>query len=171
MVRSLSDPIPDLLLPEGIDVHPVQPEEYWTIWKAACESLRELWQGLRFRDEMFKQWMGDSTFNPGLWVVAWDTDNKVAGTVLNFIDEAENREYNFKRGHVEFVTVAQAHRGKGLAKALIARSFNVLKDEGMTEAFLGVDVKNTSGALHLYKRMGFNPVKHRTTYQKSMDTR
>ncbi|MBU6998206.1 MAG: GNAT family N-acetyltransferase [Theionarchaea archaeon] len=169
MARSLSEPIPDIPLPEGIEVHPAHPDQYWTIWRAACQSLRELWQGSRFRDEMFEEWMGDSTFNPALWIVAWDTNDRVAGTVLNFINEAENREYHCKRGHVEFVTVAQPHRGKGLAKALIALSLSRLRQEGMAEAVLGVDAKNPSGALHLYEHMGFNPVKRRATYQKSMD--
>ncbi|MBU7014985.1 MAG: GNAT family N-acetyltransferase [Theionarchaea archaeon] len=169
MARSLSEPIPDAPLPEGIEVCPARPDQYWAIWRATCQSLRELWQGSRFRDEMFEEWMGDSTFNPALWVVAWDAENKVAGAILNFIDEAENKEYHHRRGHVEFVTVAQPYRGKGLAKALIARSLSRLKEEGMIEAVLGVDADNPSGALRLYERMGFSPVRRRATYQKSMD--
>jgi mycothiol synthase len=169
MVRSLSEPVPDKPLPEGIEVHPAHPDQYWVIWRAACQSLRDLWQGSRFRDEMFQEWMGDSTFSPALWVVAWDSNNRVAGTVLNFIDEAENEEYHCKRGHVEFVTVSRPHRGKGLAKALIALSLSRLKEEGMTEAVLGVDAENPSGAVHLYERMGFNPSKRRIIYQKPMN--
>jgi mycothiol synthase len=169
MVRSLPEPIPDIPLPEGIEVRPAHPDQYWVIWRAACHSLRDLWQGSRFRDEMFEEWMGDSTFNPALWVVAWDTDNKVAGTVLNYIDKAENEEYHCKRGHVEFVTVGRPHRGKGLAKALIARSLSRLKEEGMTEAVLGVDGENPSGAVHLYEGMGFNPIQRRVIFQKPMN--
>jgi hypothetical protein len=34
---------------------------------------------------------------------------------------------------------------------LIARTFKILKDHGMTEAALIVDAENLSGALHLYQ--------------------
>ena len=93
----------------------------------------------------------------------------MVGTILNYIDKAENKEYNRKRGHLEFVTVQTPYRGKGLAKALIARSLTVLKDEGMTEAALGVDAENPSGAFHLYESMGFHKTKMRTIYRKSID--
>jgi mycothiol synthase len=52
---------------------------------------------------------------------------------------------------------------------LIARSFQVLKDHGMEEAALGVDAENPTGALHLYKKMGFKEDKTDYTYSKSLD--
>jgi ribosomal protein S18 acetylase RimI-like enzyme len=55
-----------------------------------------------------------------------------------------------------------------VAKALIARSFQVLKEQGMTEAALGVDAENPNGALQLYKSMGFQVVKQQTTYRKPL---
>jgi ribosomal protein S18 acetylase RimI-like enzyme len=55
-----------------------------------------------------------------------------------------------------------------VARALIARSFRVLKELGMTEAALGVDAQNPNGALRLYKSMGFEPVKEHTTYRKPL---
>ncbi|MGD2207392.1 MAG: GNAT family N-acetyltransferase, partial [Anaerolineae bacterium] len=60
-------------------------------------------------------------------------------------------------------------RRQGLAKALIARSFRLLKELGMEEAALGVDADNPNGALQLYQTMGFQVVKRHTTYRKSID--
>ena len=57
----------------------------------------------------------------------------------------------------------------GLARALIARSFHVLKKQGMTEAAIGVDTENPSGALRLYEGMGFRPVKRNSVYRKLME--
>lgn len=170
MVRPLKEDIPNLYLPEGIEIRPVIPDDYLMIWRAAKKALEDLWEGSHIRDEMFEEWMEDPTFDPLLWVVAWDTKtDAVVGTILNYIDKAENREYNRKRGYLEFVTVQTPYRGKGLAKALIARSLTVLKDEGMTEAALGVDAENPSGAFHLYESMGFHKTKMRTIYRKSID--
>jgi mycothiol synthase len=169
MARSLEEDIPDLPLPDGIEVRPARTEDYWTIWRAAKKALQDLWEGSRFRDEFFEEFMDDPTFNPGLWAIAWDTNTgQVVGTVMNYIDEAENKEFDRKRGHLEFVSVQRPYRGKGLAKALIARSFKILKDQGMTEAALGVDAENPSGALRLYERMGFHKVRQRIIYRKPM---
>lgn len=89
--------------------------------------------------------------------------------VQNFINEEENKEYGRKRGYTEGISVRRPWRRQGLAKALIARSFRVLKDLGMTEAALGVDADNPNGALQLYRSMGFQVVKRHTTYRKPVD--
>ena len=88
--------------------------------------------------------------------------------VLNFVNHEENQEYDRKRGYTESICVRRPWRRRGLAKALIARSFKVIKDLGMTEAALGVDTENPNGALQLYKSMGFQVAKQHTTYRKPL---
>jgi len=39
----------------------------------------------------------------------------------------------------------------------------------MTEAGLGVDAENTSGATHLYEFMGYRVVKRSTIYRKPLN--
>jgi ribosomal protein S18 acetylase RimI-like enzyme len=39
----------------------------------------------------------------------------------------------------------------------------------MTEAALGVDVDNTSGALRVYESCGFRPISWSSTYRKPFD--
>ena len=41
-------------------------------------------------------------------------------------------------------------------------------EAGMTEAALGVDAENLSGALHLYRKMGFEEVKRGMTFHKPL---
>ena len=89
--------------------------------------------------------------------------------VLNFIRHDENEEYNRQRGYTETICVRRPWRRRGLARALIARSFSVLKEQGMTETALGVDTENQSGALRLYQSMGFRPVKRNSVYRKLME--
>ena len=60
-------------------------------------------------------------------------------------------------------------RADGVARALLASSFRLLKDLGMTEAALSVDAENPSGALQLYESMGFQVVRRGTSYRKLMD--
>jgi GNAT superfamily N-acetyltransferase len=168
MVRPDLENIPDLPLPEGLEVRPVKPEHYRLIWQALNEAFKDHWGSVEWREEWLEEWMESPTFNPDLWQVAWDGD-QVAGTVLNFINHKENEEYDRKRGWTEYICVRRPWRRQGLAKALIARSLHVVKEQGMTEAALGVDTQNPNGALQLYEGMGFRPVKHYTTYRKPLD--
>ncbi len=170
MVRPDLEAIPDLPLPDGLEVRPIGPEKYWQVWYAAKEAFRDHWgySEDEWADTNFENFMKDAIFMPHLWQVAWAGD-EVAGMVLNFINEAENREYHRLRGYTETICVRRPWRRQGLARALIARSFRVLKEVGMTEACLGVDAHNPNGARHLYESMGFRTTKEFVTYRKPMD--
>ncbi len=167
MVRPDLENIPDLPLPEGLEVRPALPEHYRLIYEASMEAFRDHW-GYSDDAEPFETFLTQPNFNPSLWQVAWQGD-QVVGMVLNFIDEAENKEYNRKRGYTENIAVRRPWRKHGVARALIARSLHLLKEVGMQEAALGVDTQNTSGALRLYEFMGFRVVKQSTVYRKAMD--
>jgi len=168
MVRPNLENIPDLSLPEGLEVRPGKPEQSRAIFKAAAEAFQDHWGASEWHHEEYERWQEQSFFNPDLWQVAWDGD-EVAGMILNLIHEEENREFNRKRGYTETICVRRPWRKKGLAKALLARSFKVLKEQGMTEAALGVDAENISGALRLYESMGFRVVKKHATYRKPLE--
>jgi mycothiol synthase len=48
-------------------------------------------------------------------------------------------------------------------------SLQAVKDRGMTDAALGVDSENISGAHRLYESVGFQVVKRNAVYHKSLD--
>ena len=171
MVRPDLDDIPDLPLPPGLEVRPVRPEHVDQIWAAAQEAFRDHWgySEDEWSIENLRSWQESPTYEPRLWQVAWAGD-EVAGMVQNFIDRAENEEYGRLRGYTEGISVRRPWRRQGLARALIARSFRVIKEQGMTEAALGVDAQNPNGALQLYLSMGFQIDKRQTTYQKPLDS-
>jgi GNAT superfamily N-acetyltransferase len=168
MVRPLSEPIEVTPLPEGIEVRPAQPEHYRVIWGAAEEAFRDHWNSVPGTETDYQRFLTDPTFDPSLWKVGWDGD-QVAGSVLNFLNEGENEEYQRKRGYTEGISVRRPWRKRGLATALITRSLKMFQEMGMTEAALGVDAQNLSGALRLYKSVGFQQVKQSTTYRKPVD--
>lgn len=168
MVRSLED-IPEVPLPEGLAVRPVTPEDYRAVWEANREAWRQDWNysESRWDDAHFEAFRRSSVFQPDLWQVAWDGELLV-GMVIPYILEEENRRYGRRRGHTEMVYVREGYRGKGIARALLARSLRALKDRGMEEAMLGAEVENPHGALRLYEGIGFRTVKHFTWYQKPL---
>ena len=57
---------------------------------------------------------------------------------------------------------------RGLAQALMLSSLRILEEQGMTEAALGVDTENISGALRLFERCGFRPARSGAIYRKPL---
>lgn len=167
MVRPYVENVPDLPLPPGIEVRPARPEQYRQIWDASQEAFRDHWGYVEPQEEDYQGWLGDKSFQPDLWQVAWD-GNEVAGMILNYIDHDENETYHRKRGWTESISVRRPWRRKGLARALLARSIKMHRDLGMTETALGVDAENPNGALQLYESMGYQTIRELTTYRMPM---
>jgi ribosomal protein S18 acetylase RimI-like enzyme len=137
------------------------------VWEASNEAFQDHWGYIPDPWEDFKSFIDSPDYDPSLLRVAWQGD-QVAGMVLSFIDKDQNEIYGRKRGYTENICVRRPWRRKGLAKALIASSLLALKERGMTEAGLGVDAENISGALHLYEFMGYRVVKRSTFYRKPL---
>jgi len=167
MIRPSLDDIPDCPLPENIEVRRGTHTEWRKIWEACREAFLDHWGEREWTDEDFYAWTEQPNFDPTLFQIGWD-GTEVAGGVLNFIDRPENEAYGRLRGYTEGIFVRRPWRGQGLAKALIARSLKMLKELGMTEAALGVDAENLSGALHLYRKMGFKEAMQHVTYRKPL---
>jgi mycothiol synthase len=155
MVRPSLDDLPGAPLPPGLEIREVQPEHMRQIWDAAIEAFADSWGSTVPTEAEFQHYAtdpveGDTT----LWRVAWEGD-QVAGMVRSYINIEENRRYGRKRGHVEHICVRKPWRRRGLARALIAASFPLLRARGMTEGALGVDTQNQDNALRLYQSCGF----------------
>ena len=163
------DHIPDAPMPDGLEVRPAKPEHYRAIWEASTEAFGDHWGQPELEEEDFQSWLNDPQNQPELWMVAWDGD-QVAGSILNFINHDYNARMGRKLGYTEIISVCRPWRRKGLARALLARSMKLHKENGMLQTALGVDTQNPTGALALYESMGYKVVSHSTTYRKPLRT-
>jgi mycothiol synthase len=154
-------------MPEGIEVRPMRDDQLRQLWDADVEAFRDHWGGFDGSDARFETWRSDPTFDPSLHVVAWDGD-EIAGGVVNQVFEAENAALGRKRGWLVSVFVRRPWRRRGLARALVMRSLEVLRDRGLTSAGLGVDADNANAALRLYTECGFQVVMKSTAYRKPL---
>lgn len=167
MVRPFSEPVEITPMPEGLEIRKVQPDQYRQLWEADQEAFQDHWGYVEGTEQDYQRWLKDPLNDPNLWKVAWDGD-QVAGMVLNFLNEKENEEYNRLRGWTENISVRRPWRRRGLACALLTRSLQMFKDMGMDHAALGVDTQNPTGALDLYKSVGFRVEKSYTAYWKEL---
>jgi mycothiol synthase len=165
MQRDLTEPIPDVQLPDGIEVRPVIEADHRRIWAADVEAFKDHWENAVREEADFRRFFDNPDLDTSLWQVAWDGD-EVAGSVMNVIYREENRELGIDAGWLEHVSVRREWRGRGVASALIASSLAILRDSGMTVARLGVDAENPTGALGVYQRLGFTPLRSWATQRK-----
>ncbi|MEW5873368.1 MAG: GNAT family N-acetyltransferase [Chloroflexota bacterium] len=167
MVRhSLAD-IPDALLPEGLEVRPARPEHYAAIWYAAEEAYVPE-GGPPPTGKMPQDFKDDPNFQPELWQVAWEVDSgKVAGSVLAYINHAENEQLGILRGYTEGISTVPAWQRRGVARALIARSLKEQRQAGMTESALVCSGEKPNN-YRLYASCGFQEVKRDTVYEKPL---
>jgi GNAT superfamily N-acetyltransferase len=169
MVRPTLDDIPDWPLPEGLEIRPALPEHYRAIWSSVDEASQDEWGYKEATEAAYREWIGGPLFQPPLWQIAWDLQvGQVAGHVLTLIDHEQNRELGRRRGYTEGVGVGRAWRRRGLARALIARSLQAQKAEGMTESALAADTDSSSGVTQLYESCGFRVVRRDSIYRKPL---
>ena len=165
MQRRLDEPIPDVALPDGIEIRPVVEADHRRIWAADVEAFKDHWENAIREESDYRRFFNNPDLDTTLWQVAWDGD-EVAGSVMNTIYEGENRELGIDAGWLDHVSVRREWRGRGVASVLIARSLAILRDRGMSVARLGVDAENPTGALGLYQRFGFEPLRSWATQRK-----
>jgi mycothiol synthase len=148
-------------LPEGIEIRPFRPgQDDRAIHAVIEDSFAEHFE---FSPRPFDVWWSQHTkherFDPALWLMAWDGDRAAGAlTGYDFID----------MGFVRELGVLERYRGKGIATALLLRSFEVIRKRGLPRAVLGVDAENHTGAIRLYERLGMRVTQRHDLVQKRL---
>jgi GNAT superfamily N-acetyltransferase len=168
MVRPTLDDVAVPELPAGLEIRPVAGrEQVRALFDADVEAFADHWGGFDASDASFESWLTDPDYDPSLFVVAFEGE-EIAGAVTNTINRHENEQLGRARGLLDSVFTRRPWRGRGLAGALVARSLLLLRERGMTSAWLGVDADNPTGALGVYERAGFVVDLRSTEYRKPL---
>jgi mycothiol synthase len=163
MVRRTLDDIPEAPLPDGIEIRPVVPDHHRAIFDAEHEAFLDHWMPRDHSEADYVSLFSRSNLDTDLWVVAWDGD-EIAGVVQNWIWPEENETLGIDRGWLDHISVRRTWRRRGLGRAITAEALRRLRAAGMTDAALGVDADNPTGALGLYEGLGFEVDQRSTAY-------
>ena len=95
------------------------------------------------------------TFRPDLSRLALDGD-RVAALVLVSVYPDDEEATGVRAAWLDLIGTRRPDRRRGLASGLVAHTLAAAAEVGLSEAALGVDMENPSGALGLYERLGFS---------------
>ena len=165
LVRPDLEDIPELSLPDDVEMRPVTPDMVRPILEAHWEAFRGSWDFGEATEEDFQRSIDDPLVDISLWKIAWVGDT-VVGQVKSFINDEENQANGYLRGYTEYISTHAQWRNRGIAGALLAESLRELKSRGMTQAALGVDTSNPGGAFQLYTKLGFELRSYEAVYAK-----
>ena len=100
-------------------------------------------------------------------VLAWDTANeRLVGACVNLCDEGTFKRRGRRELCVDDLAVLRQYRKRGIATALLTWSLNRADHLGMQSVGLGADAENVTGAVRLYKRLGFEIIGKMRIYRK-----
>lgn len=120
-------------------VHAAMDEAFRDHWRPDVMNLEE-WLAFRFKRP---------DLDLRLWWVAWAGDEVAAAALA--IETPLG-------GYIADLAVRRPWRGRGLGRALLLEAFAELRRRGQPRAYLGVDSRNPTGAMHLYTSLGMRPV-------------
>jgi len=148
MRRSLAEPVPKPVWPAGIRLVGFEPDRH-------AEKIHALLVEAYARGggyvEPFAIWWpslrDDLEYDPALVFVAADGQDRIVGVAQCWTG-----------AFVKDLAVAPSMRRHGLGSALLHHASRVLHDRGAAGLELKVEADNPSGALRLYRSLGFEEV-------------
>jgi mycothiol synthase len=156
MAIELESPPPAAVIPDGLVLDAFREEDARAFNDAIHEAFRDHWEwsGLPFEE----WWELRKSEDHSLWFVVRDGD-EIAAAVRN-----ESERYG--GGYVAVIGVRRAWRGRGLAKALLHRTFGEFWERGIRRVTLGVDAESPTGATKLYESVGMHVESVNVVYEK-----
>ena len=172
MVRPLDAPIDEPRFADDIMTRAYRVgEDDERVNDAVNEAFRDHFGHSENSIESWKHFVSQPFFQPDLTLIAENAQtHEIAGFSINLINSKENERLGALRGWVELLGVRRPWRKQGLGTALLLRSLQVFRAAGLTQAALGCDSENITGATRIYERVGFRVNKTRIAFTKPVRT-
>lgn len=167
-------PAPDAL--EGIEIRPLQPDDWPKVGPALAEAFADHWGVLKYEvdepeeEEASPEPERDKTifrpdyFNsPGLCFVAWD-GREVAGSCLC----NEKTVGRPEAGYLGSLSIRRPWRRRGIGQALTRRALAEFYRRGIRHVLTDTDGDSFTGAYRLYQKAGMHIYRREIVYEKEI---
>jgi mycothiol synthase len=146
--------------PPGIQISGIDPGVHLRALHAVLEeAFADHWGHYREPlDRWVQEQTGSPSYDPMLWLLATEEGEPVGALTASVAGD---------RGWVDQVGVLAPWRGRGIAGALLGRSFATFAGRGLRRVLLSVDAENQTGATRLYERVGMRVVNRWDWWERS----
>ena len=147
-------------VPDQIEIAGIEPETDLPAMHAVlAQAFAEDWG---YHPDPFDRWAEDyasgPNYDPTLWLVARNEGETVGVLTANVSGD---------HGWVGEIGVLATHRGRGIAGALLRRSFATFAARGFGRVMLNVDAENPTGATALYEGVGMRIIKRWDLWERT----
>lgn len=143
-LRDLSEPIPEIILPEGFTIRPSTQDDYAQLAAVHSGSFGSNWSAELYRDEV----MSKPGYDPEREMVVVAPDGRFAAFLIYWFDELN------KVGLFEPVGTHSDFQRKGLGRTLMNHTLCIMRENGMNHALVGHTTDNPAST-RLYESVGF----------------
>ncbi|MEU4193040.1 GNAT family N-acetyltransferase [Kribbella sp. NPDC026611] len=155
MRRPLDQPVPEVALPDGLRLVGFDPSYDEALRLTHNEVFRDHWGTTPKEPDEWRIWFtGSRTFRPAVSYLLLDGET-IATYVLSYEWDADTAVTGVREVYIGGVGTRREYRGRGLARAVLAKVMTEAAQAGYQRAGLGVDADNPTGALGLYERLGY----------------
>jgi ribosomal protein S18 acetylase RimI-like enzyme len=159
--------IADAPLPAGLELHGWSEALDEPTRQAHNDAFAGQRVGEPHERDLWRQWLtGHRSFCANLSRVVLDGD-QVVGYVLA-ATYPEDWQHGPRDLWLTTVGTRRSHRRRGVARAALTAVLVAARAQGYDRAILGVDADNPTGAVALYRSLGFVDVRATTTYARSL---
>lgn len=144
--------------PDGITIRPYRHDsDVRPVFDTIEEAFLDHWNHEPYPFEVHAEEMG--RVDPMLAPLAMDADELVGAAVGRVTEDA---------GWIDVVGVRRSWRGRGIAKALLLRTFEAFASRGVTRVLLNVDAESPTGATRLYESLGMHVRRRFDLFEKRL---
>jgi len=167
MVRDLSVPIPQAVVPAGVQITGYTPDQAEQARLVRNEAFRDHWGSTETSAEAWAHFLASDAFRPGCSFLAY-----AGSEPLGMLISREHDAYRTRTGrrdlYVALVGTRTAGRKQGIATALLITAMSAARADGFDQASLGVDADSLTDAVRLYEHVGFTVALTWTAYRKRL---
>ena len=177
MERSLLEPFGEPQLPPEFKLRSALAPEFGgarsrQLTRAWVEMFNQTfidhWNHHQLTVEELESELNNPNYRPDLDFIAVAADGTFAAFCYCFIHQENNHRTGCREGFIAALGTRRGFRRQGLGRAMLLVGMQHLKAAGMKKALLGVDAENPSGAMELYRSVGFRPVRTLIHYMKQL---
>lgn len=169
MRRPLDQPVPPAQVADGLRLRSYDTSYEEALRQAHFEAFSDHWGWTPPTTEAWRaRNVGSRAFRGAQSYYVLDGDT-VAAYVNGYEWEADTEVTGVRELYIGQVGTRRAYRGRGLARAALAKVLAKAAEAGYQRAALGVDADNPTGALGLYEGLGFVTHKKFISYQLPLD--